>query len=97
MLNVKYLDLILFLVCTLEIAPIHSHDALSKNKSILIRKHLKRLKKVDGGIRLVGGRDEYEGNLEAWKIRVGLVGFLKETWKFYTKANGALYATMSGT
>ncbi|ERL91047.1 hypothetical protein D910_08389 [Dendroctonus ponderosae] len=48
-------------VCTLEIAAIHSHDALSKNKSILIRKHLKRLKKVDGGVRLVGGRDEYEG------------------------------------
>ncbi|KAH1017730.1 hypothetical protein HUJ05_008329 [Dendroctonus ponderosae] len=64
MLNVKYLDLILFLVCTLEIAAIHSHDALSKNKSILIRKHLKRLKKVDGGVRLVGGRDEYEGNVE---------------------------------
>lgn len=36
-------------------------EALTKNKTILIRKHLKRLKKIDGGVRLVGGRGEFEG------------------------------------
>ncbi|XP_050305019.1 lysyl oxidase homolog 3A-like [Anthonomus grandis grandis] len=63
--SVKHLDLILFLTCAVTtIASTTSVESLSKNKSILIRKHLKRLKKIDGGIRLVGGRDEYEGNVE---------------------------------
>ncbi|XP_066252943.1 lysyl oxidase homolog 2 [Euwallacea similis] len=65
MLNVRYLDLFLFLICVCATTSAHSNkDYLSKNKTILIRKHLKRLRKVDGGVRLVGGRGEYEGNVE---------------------------------
>lgn len=63
----KHLDLFLiltsFLTCALVVST-HSSirdEALTKNKTILIRKHLKRLKKIDGGVRLVGGRGEYEG------------------------------------
>lgn len=38
----------------------HTVDIKLK-RSELIRKHLKRLKKVEGGIKLIGGREEYEG------------------------------------
>lgn len=38
-------------------------DALSERQK-LVRKHLKRLKKEEGAIKLVGGRDENEGNVE---------------------------------
>ncbi|CAG9760152.1 unnamed protein product [Ceutorhynchus assimilis] len=71
MSEVKYLDLILFLAGALLILSVsgtwasdRSNDVLVRNRTVLIRKHLKRLKKIDGGIRLVGGRDEYEGNVE---------------------------------
>lgn len=30
----------------------------------LVRKHLKRLKKTDGAVKLVGGAGDYEGNVE---------------------------------
>ena len=33
-----------------------------KKKAVLVKKHLKRLKKLEGGIKLVGGKGEYEGN-----------------------------------
>jgi hypothetical protein len=35
---------------------------LKRKKAFLVRKHLKRLKKVEGAIKLVGGRAEFEGN-----------------------------------
>lgn len=59
-------------------------EALTKNKTILIRKHLKRLKKIDGGVRLVGGRGEYEGESFlkkkpfTWKKSLGNVEILHQ-------------------
>lgn len=40
-----------------------NEDALSERQK-LVRKHLKRLKKEEGAIKLVGGQDEHEGNVE---------------------------------
>lgn len=34
---------------------------LKQRKANLVKKHLKRLKKHEGGIKLVGGRAEFEG------------------------------------
>lgn len=34
---------------------------LKAKKAEIVRKHLKRLKKEEGGIKLVGGRGEFEG------------------------------------
>uniref|UniRef100_A0A6P7FGK7 protein-lysine 6-oxidase n=1 Tax=Diabrotica virgifera virgifera TaxID=50390 RepID=A0A6P7FGK7_DIAVI len=39
-------------------------EEIKLQRALLVRKHLKRLKKVDGGIKLVGGRGEFEGNVE---------------------------------
>lgn len=36
-------------------------DNLRKKKAFLVKKHLKRLKKIEGAIKLVGGRAEFEG------------------------------------
>lgn len=36
----------------------------SAEKANLVKKHLKRLKKHDGAIKLIGGRGEFEGNVE---------------------------------
>lgn len=36
-------------------------DERNNEKAILVKKHLKRLKKVEGAIKLVGGAGEYEG------------------------------------
>lgn len=57
---------ILFLVLSLSsllfaINPLNP-DNLKEKKASLVKKHLKRLKKVEGGIKLVGGRAEFEGN-----------------------------------
>lgn len=38
-----------------------TEQELKAKKARLIKKHLKRLKKVEGAIKLVGGREEYEG------------------------------------
>lgn len=38
-------------------------DSLSERQK-LVRKHLKRLKKEEGALKLVGGRGEHEGNIE---------------------------------
>lgn len=35
---------------------------LKLTRNDVIKKHIKRLKKQEGGVRLVGGRGEYEGN-----------------------------------
>ncbi|EFA10680.1 lysyl oxidase homolog 3 [Tribolium castaneum] len=39
-------------------------DNSKRKKAFLVKKHLKRLKKVEGGVKLIGGRDEFEGNVE---------------------------------
>ncbi|CAH1115159.1 unnamed protein product [Psylliodes chrysocephalus] len=39
-------------------------EEIKRQRAFLIRKHLKRLKKQEGGIKLVGGRGEFEGNVE---------------------------------
>lgn len=52
---------LLIILVTLVVA--NSDDAVSERQQ-LVRKHLKRLKKEEGAIKLVGGRDETEGNVE---------------------------------
>lgn len=37
---------------------------IKAKKAKLVKKHLKRLKKSEGAIKLVGGREEFEGNVE---------------------------------
>jgi uncharacterized protein YciI len=57
---VKFISLLLISITFVSC----SHpDALSARQK-LVRKHLKRLKKEEGAIKLVGGRDEHEGNVE---------------------------------
>lgn len=41
-----------------------SPEEVKKKRALLIKKHLKRLKKVDGAIKLVGGRGEFEGRFK---------------------------------
>lgn len=36
-------------------------EEVKKRKAWLVKKHIKRLKKVDGAIKLVGGKGEHEG------------------------------------
>lgn len=36
-------------------------EDVKKRKAWLVKKHIKRLKKVDGAIKLVGGKGEHEG------------------------------------
>lgn len=38
-----------------------SSAEIKLKKADLVKKHLKRLKKQEGAIKLVGGREEYEG------------------------------------
>lgn len=39
----------------------NSYTDLQVRKAFLVKKHLKRLKKQEGAIKLVGGRAEFEG------------------------------------
>lgn len=39
-------------------------DAAKINKHLSAKKHWKKLKKQDGAIRLVGGRNEHEGTVQ---------------------------------
>ncbi|KAJ8917857.1 hypothetical protein NQ315_010770 [Exocentrus adspersus] len=41
-----------------------SPEDAKRKRALLVKKHLKRLKKIDGAIKLVGGRGEFEGNVE---------------------------------
>ncbi|KAJ8946895.1 hypothetical protein NQ318_008251, partial [Aromia moschata] len=41
-----------------------SPEEVKLRRATLVKKHLKRLKKMDGAIKLVGGRGEFEGNVE---------------------------------
>lgn len=52
------LKLVLFVVCV--------HRTLEEAREArqnLVKKYLKKLKKVEGAIQLVGGKNEYEGKL----------------------------------
>lgn len=52
-----------FLLSVILIDFLHgdSPEDVKKKKALLVKKHLKRLKKIDGGVKLVGGRGEFEG------------------------------------
>ncbi|XP_023029009.2 lysyl oxidase homolog 2 [Leptinotarsa decemlineata] len=56
----KLVLLLVFALCVVCDSP----EEIKRKRAQLIKKHLKRLKKVDGGIKLVGGRGEFEGNVE---------------------------------
>lgn len=45
----------------LSFAGSETPEEAKKRKAWLVKKHIKRLKKVEGAIKLVGGRGEYEG------------------------------------
>ncbi|CAG9819265.1 unnamed protein product [Phaedon cochleariae] len=51
-----FFSLLLSVVC-------ESPEETKRKRALLIKKHLKRLKKQEGGIKLVGGRGENEGNV----------------------------------
>ncbi|KAL1492082.1 hypothetical protein ABEB36_012577 [Hypothenemus hampei] len=53
----------LFLIVLVCLTSLHGSDNDS-NMTILPNKHLKRLKKLDGGVKLVNGRNQHEGNVE---------------------------------
>lgn len=61
----KIENIILFtgfnLVIILPVFESDSNVGLKQKKASLIKKHLKRLKKQEGAIKLVGGRAEFEG------------------------------------
>lgn len=42
-------------------AAVEQENGRQEKKAHLVKKHLKRLKKQDGAIKLVGGRGEFEG------------------------------------
>lgn len=42
----------------------NSFTDLQVRKAFLVKKHLKRLKKEEGAIKLVGGRAEFEGKIQ---------------------------------
>jgi lysyl oxidase-like protein 2/3/4 len=54
---------ILLLLISITLVSCSHHDALAQRQK-LVRKHLKRLKKEEGAIKLVGGSNEREGNVE---------------------------------
>lgn len=55
--------MLMFITFVLLVPEFHStyHTELQVLKANLVKKHLKRLKKLEGAIKLVGGREEYEG------------------------------------
>lgn len=57
-------SLLLFISVTFAWCYHSDKDGALSERQQLVRKHLKRLKKQEGAIKLVGGRDEHEGNVE---------------------------------
>lgn len=57
-----------FLQCT-------SYTDLQVKKAFLVKKHLKRLKKQEGAVKLIGGRAEFEGNNKNNKNIVRYTGY----------------------
>ncbi|XP_022917947.2 lysyl oxidase homolog 3 [Onthophagus taurus] len=60
--NVKWSFWLILLIILIH--DFNCDEDIKQKKANLVKKHLKRLKKEEGGIKLVGGRDEYEGNVE---------------------------------
>lgn len=50
-------------------------EEAKKRKAWLVKKHIKRLKKVEGAIKLVGGRGEYEGKC-SWSLFPMIFGII---------------------
>lgn len=60
--KIVFVVLVLTLILPALIGGETPEDA-HKRKAWLVKKHIKRLKKVEGAIKLVGGKGEYEGEL----------------------------------
>lgn len=54
---------VFLLVISVTLLVVANRDPVSERQQ-LVRKHLKRLKKEEGAIKLVGGKQENEGNVE---------------------------------
>lgn len=63
-MNIIFNTILIYFVLLLLYLPIFNGDDgvdIKRKKANLVKKHLKRLKKQEGGIKLVGGRAEFEG------------------------------------
>lgn len=56
---------------------------IKQKKAHLIKKHLKRLKKQEGGIKLVGGRAEFEGMLKYTNITISVIFKCRNKRRFF--------------
>lgn len=58
--------MLMFIASAVFVLEVHGtyQTELQVLKANLVKKHLKRLKKLEGAIKLVGGRDEYEGRIK---------------------------------
>lgn len=63
LINLGILRYFIVVVISVTSVTCYNEDAQSERQK-LVRKHLKRLKKEEGAIKLVGGRAEHEGNVE---------------------------------
>lgn len=61
MRSVRAVIVLTFAVAFLPSFQGNSFTDLQVRKAFLVKKHLKRLKKQEGAIKLVGGRAEFEG------------------------------------
>lgn len=59
-----------FVVAFLPFLQGNSYTDLQVKRAFLVKKHLKRLKKQEGAIKLVGGRAEFEGKTKGAKHTV---------------------------
>lgn len=55
------LNIFIFLLFIFIVFDGNCYNNNRKQNAALVKKHLKRLKKQEGGIKLVGGRGEHEG------------------------------------
>lgn len=61
--NLRVCLILFFLISVTFISCSYPENAVAERQK-LVQKHLKRLKKEEGAIKLVGGREEHEGNVE---------------------------------
>lgn len=64
MRSVSVVIVFTLLVLCLPVFQGNSYTDLQVRKAFLVKKHLKRLKKQEGAIKLVGGRAEFEGKIK---------------------------------
>lgn len=64
LINFTFIHLILITYVSCSHLSNIDDDASTAHRQKLVRKHLKLLKKEEGAIKLVGGRESYEGNVE---------------------------------